>query len=74
MLQHKFLPRLLYASVTYLMTSDHQELPVGLLSRLVLADQKFVEQFSQSVKEAKVRNYHIYSMWSVRYMSNYTIY
>ena len=54
MLQHQFLPRLLYASATYLMTSDNQELPVGLISRLVLADQRFVKQFSQSVKEIKV--------------------
>ena len=53
-LKHMFLPRLMYASSTYLLTSNSQELAVGMIARLVLADPSFVQQFSMCVKEEQV--------------------
>lgn len=50
----QLLPRLLHASVTYLKPLD-LDLPIGLISRLVLADTVFVEQFSHCVDDLKVR-------------------
>ena len=50
--QSGLLPRLLYAVVTYLQP-DQLELPLGLLSRLVLGEAMFVEQFAKSVEDLK---------------------
>ncbi|KAI0226993.1 Serine/threonine-protein kinase 36 [Lamellibrachia satsuma] len=49
----QLLPRLLHASVTYLKPLD-LDLPIGLISRLVLADTVFVEQFSHCVDDLKL--------------------
>ena len=51
----QLLPRLLHASVTYLKPHD-LDLPIGLISRLVLADDVFVEQFAHCVDNLKVRH------------------
>lgn len=45
--------RLFTACVNYL-DPDQLELPMGLVSRLVLGDSSFVTQFAQAVKDEKV--------------------
>ncbi len=52
--RNEFLPRLLHASQTYL-RPEHMELPVGLMSRLIVSDVEFVNQFAQAVKQYKVK-------------------
>ena len=52
--QHGLLPRLFYATYTYLQ-GELLDLPVGLMSRLVLGDVAFVDQFANCVQELEVR-------------------
>lgn len=51
---HQLMPRLMYACQKYL-KDDQLETPIGLITRLVLSNNIFIEQFCSSVKDLKVR-------------------
>ena len=53
MQQSNFVSMLLQATMTYI-KKEQTELPAGLLSRLVLGDPAFVEQFAQTIEKHKV--------------------
>ncbi|XP_053375553.1 serine/threonine-protein kinase 36-like isoform X2 [Mercenaria mercenaria] len=49
---HQLMPRLMYACQKYL-KDDQLETPIGLITRLVLSNNIFIDQFCSSVKDLK---------------------
>ena len=47
------MPKLFHACVQYL-KPVHLELPIGIINRLVIGDESFVEQFASTVHESRV--------------------
>ncbi|KAK3094442.1 hypothetical protein FSP39_001787 [Pinctada imbricata] len=50
------LPRLMFACTKYL-TTEHLETPIGLITRLVLSNHMFVEQFALAISELKATSF-----------------